>query len=410
MTETQGPTTTADQQSTNEESTGVNREHLRNYEQLRRSVVDRKVAGVAGGLGRHLNIDPTILRVLFVVLCFFGGAGFVLYGAAWLLVPEDGRTDAAITTSPNTRNALLIGAGVIAALLLVGDSVGGVGFPWPILIVGVGVLLYLAFRDQGERPSATPPPGYYGPPPATEAGRPDPTYAGAAPTYAEQPPAPPWTPTTQNAAGYPPQPRPYRGPKLFGFTLALLAIALGSLGLYDVSGGAVSDSAYAALALTVVGLMLVVGAFVGRAGGLIFLGLVSAFALMVSSVAGSFDAVNWQDGDRVRVAPTSASNVRPVYSVEAGQVYVDLSRVTDSAALDGRTIDVGGNAGEVVLVLPEGVRSEVVADIDGPGQVDLPDRNSGGIDTHLEGDYGSGDATVTFTTHLSIGHIDVRNP
>ena len=48
------------------------------------------MAGVAGGLGRHLDVDPTILRVLFVVLVFFGGAGLLLYGALWLLVPEEG--------------------------------------------------------------------------------------------------------------------------------------------------------------------------------------------------------------------------------------------------------------------------------------------------------------------------------
>src|SRR5687767_4543038 len=82
----------------------VNTEHLRDYSQLRRSATDRKVAGVAGGLGRHLNVDPTILRVVFVVLCFFGGAGFVLYGAAWLFVPEDGHDHAAVSTSPSTRN------------------------------------------------------------------------------------------------------------------------------------------------------------------------------------------------------------------------------------------------------------------------------------------------------------------
>ena len=54
---------------------GVAAENLRNYERLHRSATDRKIAGVAGGLGRHLNIDPTVLRVLFVVLALFGGAG-----------------------------------------------------------------------------------------------------------------------------------------------------------------------------------------------------------------------------------------------------------------------------------------------------------------------------------------------
>src|ERR671918_774010 len=48
-------------------------DHLRDYSGLRRSRTDRKIAGVAGGLGRHLNIDPTVLRVVFVVLSLFGG-------------------------------------------------------------------------------------------------------------------------------------------------------------------------------------------------------------------------------------------------------------------------------------------------------------------------------------------------
>src|SRR5688500_15507731 len=81
----------------------VTTQHLRDLQGLRRSVTDRKVAGVAGGLGRHLNIAPTILRVLFVVACFFGGAGFVLYGAAWLLVPEEGAEQGAVATPPSTR-------------------------------------------------------------------------------------------------------------------------------------------------------------------------------------------------------------------------------------------------------------------------------------------------------------------
>ena len=71
---------------------GSTRDEIRDLGRLRRSATDRKVAGVAGGLARHLDIDPLILRVAFVVLAFFGGAGLILYGACWLLVPEeDGR-------------------------------------------------------------------------------------------------------------------------------------------------------------------------------------------------------------------------------------------------------------------------------------------------------------------------------
>ena len=412
MNQSQGPSTTDDEQGTrsDEQATGlpgVDRHHLRHYEQLHRSVSDRKIAGVAGGLGRHLNLDPTILRVLFVVLCFFGGAGFVLYGAAWLFVPEDGRDQGAVSMSPSTRNGVLIAAGVLAALLLVGDSWHGIGFPWPVFLVGIGALVYLAVRDKDRPASSSAPdaPAPYAP------GVVDPS-AGMAGGYAEQPPAPPWVPVAQPAAPYqPPVPsRRKTGPKLFGFTLALVAAALGALGLYDVSGGHVVTSAYPALALAVIGLVLVLGAFVGRAGGLIFLGLVAAAALAVTSVVGTIGATGFRDGDRLAVSPTSASQVHDSYDVTTGRAVVDLSRLTDPAELDGRTVNVTGRAAELVVILPAGIRSDVTAGIDGPGGIDLPDRSSGGINTNRSGVYGTGTGLVTIYTHLSAGHIDVRNP
>jgi phage shock protein PspC (stress-responsive transcriptional regulator) len=364
---------------------GIDRQNLRNYERLYRSVDDRKIAGVAGGLGRHLNIDPTILRVLFVVLCFFGGAGFLLYGAAWLLVPEDGRTHGTIAASPSTRNALLITAGVIGALLLVGDSWHGIGFPWPVMLAGIGVLLYVLVKRRGE------------------------------PADSAQAEVPPWAPAEVGSASaapayYQPRPRPDRGPKLFGFTLAMVALALGALGLYEAAGGHVLDAAYPALALTIVGAMLVVGAFAGRAGGLILLGLISTFALIATSVAGTFGALNSDKGERLSVAPVSATAVRSDYRIDSGRMAVDLSRVTDPEQLDGRVIRLDAGAGELFVTLPRGVRSRVVADIGGPGLIELPGRSAGGFGNHLQHTYGDGTATVTVDAHLSIGHIDVRNP
>jgi phage shock protein C len=55
---------------------------------LYRSRSDRKIAGVAGGLAEYLNVDATLIRVLFIALAVFGGAGLVLYLAMWILVPE----------------------------------------------------------------------------------------------------------------------------------------------------------------------------------------------------------------------------------------------------------------------------------------------------------------------------------
>lgn len=378
---------------------------------LRRSLPDRRIGGVAGGLGRHLDIDPTILRVLFVVLCFFGGAGLLLYAALWVLVPEDGRENGAIAVRPGTRNTLLIAAGVVALLLLLDHGWGGPGFPWPLLVIGGAVVAYLVVRDRDDRPSTgAPAAGPQDPtaPPAPASS--SPSYAASGSPVAAQPSdeQPPWAPVPPVAAPEPPPTR--RGPLLFGFTLALVALTLGCLGLYDVAGGAVATSAYPALALAVVGAMLVVGSVLGRAGGLVLLGIVAALALAVTSAVsavGGFDAAHQRD---LRAAPGTAAAVHGRYYVPGGRVMLDLSDVRDPAALAGRTVDVGARAGELVVVLPRGVVTDLDAEISGPGQIDVPGRSSGGLDTTVNESLGSGTGVLSLRAHLFAGHIDVRNP
>jgi len=48
------------------------------------------VAGVAVGLADYFDIDPTLVRVGFVVLSFLGGLAVPLYLAGWLLIPDQG--------------------------------------------------------------------------------------------------------------------------------------------------------------------------------------------------------------------------------------------------------------------------------------------------------------------------------
>jgi len=47
------------------------------------------VAGVCAGLADYFNIDPTIMRVLFVVIAFIGGASLLAYLIMWIIVPEE---------------------------------------------------------------------------------------------------------------------------------------------------------------------------------------------------------------------------------------------------------------------------------------------------------------------------------
>ena len=55
---------------------------------LNRSVKDKVIGGVAGGIAEYFEIDPVIVRVLFVVSLFFHGAGIIGYIVLWIAVPE----------------------------------------------------------------------------------------------------------------------------------------------------------------------------------------------------------------------------------------------------------------------------------------------------------------------------------
>jgi len=62
----------------------------RDRDVLRRGGPRRMLAGVAVGLADYFDIDPTLVRVGFVVLTFLGGLAVPLYLAGWLLIPEQG--------------------------------------------------------------------------------------------------------------------------------------------------------------------------------------------------------------------------------------------------------------------------------------------------------------------------------
>lgn len=58
---------------------------------LYRSTQNRVLAGVCGGLGEYFNVDPTLIRVAFIIMCFGGGAGVLAYVVLWLVIPERGQ-------------------------------------------------------------------------------------------------------------------------------------------------------------------------------------------------------------------------------------------------------------------------------------------------------------------------------
>lgn len=56
---------------------------------LTRSKTQRMVGGVAGGVAEYLNIDATIVRLIWALFVFAYGTGLLAYIIAWIIVPEE---------------------------------------------------------------------------------------------------------------------------------------------------------------------------------------------------------------------------------------------------------------------------------------------------------------------------------
>ncbi|MFF0500893.1 PspC domain-containing protein [Nocardia aobensis] len=111
------------------------------------------VAGVASGFGRRYGVDPVLIRVAFVVSTIFGGAGIVLYLAAWLLLPPagdavspaEGLISRGRSSQSSTKTIVLIVALAIAVTTMgpVGVGLGGSGVISFALMVAGWWLLYM---------------------------------------------------------------------------------------------------------------------------------------------------------------------------------------------------------------------------------------------------------------------------
>ena len=401
----------------------VSSEEMRDLSRLRRSTTDKKVAGVAGGIGRHLDIDPVIVRVAFVVLTFFGGSGLLVYGACWLLLPRDDEDKATLDLDPRSRSVALIAVGALAVLATIGDAFGdgwgGFWFPVPLLIVGGVAWWLLSRRDRKQaRYAAQYAAAYAQPTFGTQTGwvgaAPGQPTTGSFPTAppGSVPPTPPGTPGTTYGPPVPPYtppPRPRdprkRGPLLFWIAVPLIPLALGLLGVADLTGADVADSAYPALALGIVAAMLMIGAFWGRAGGLILLGLIATLV-----TAGMTSAEHW-DGEERHVTPQTAAAVESSYDLDGpGELVLDLTEVTDLRGLDGRMIELDAGVGRIEVIVPRTINVTVAAEVGGPGDTSIFGDHKDGI--HVEHDMnhfaGATAPLLHIDAFVGVGEIEVK--
>ena len=138
-----------------------------------RSKKESMIAGVCGGLGEYLDIDPVIVRIIFVLLAFAGGAGVIGYIIAWIIIPEapaetadtGGGAQAAPAipeeneAAKKEKRALFAGFILIALGLVFLFSRIFRWFDfwdlWPIILIIIGLAIVLkAKREKHENPAS----------------------------------------------------------------------------------------------------------------------------------------------------------------------------------------------------------------------------------------------------------------
>jgi len=115
------------------------------------------VAGVSGGLARYFEIHPAIFRVGFVVLTLLGGAGILIYAAAALVMPDEGKEDSIATAALRNRRDRpwpVIGLGFLAvagAILLSRVSLSLNGGSWFLFLIAGAVILWITRQPAADR-------------------------------------------------------------------------------------------------------------------------------------------------------------------------------------------------------------------------------------------------------------------
>jgi phage shock protein PspC (stress-responsive transcriptional regulator) len=121
-------------------------------EGLRRSVINRKVAGVAGGIAERFDVDANIVRVIFVVLTCLWGLGAAIYLAMWAIVPVAGTSYGSDRDEPvatdrkkfGLLSVVLLAGALCLGLLFMSVALGGVQFGKGLSLVWLIFLVVLA--------------------------------------------------------------------------------------------------------------------------------------------------------------------------------------------------------------------------------------------------------------------------
>ncbi len=141
---------------------------------LYKSRTNRMIDGVCGGIGEYFGIDPTLVRICWVLVTLLGGSGFFLYIAAMIIMPANPELP---TVAPGTADSpgpvrepekkrfwgiILVLVGAFLLLINLGWLSD---LPWwsfshrvvfPLLLIGIGGILVLTYAKRSQAATASP--------------------------------------------------------------------------------------------------------------------------------------------------------------------------------------------------------------------------------------------------------------
>lgn len=381
------------------------------------------VGGVASGLAAYFDIDPVIVRLLWIVALLLG-PGAPAYLVCWVVVPKaqswppPGYQHPSLTGTHGGTVTLTSGLVIVGLAALIGHGIDGVGeLLLPAALVGFGVYL-LNQRASGQQhaslrgvaASADVSPGAAAEGSAYVAGS---AYVGAS-----------------GAAALGATPRGLVTPTV----LSLLALgagvcwALGAAGVVQLSLASV-----AAGGLVIVGGGLLASLWFGRAPGLIPVGLgLAVLLLLASSIEPWFAGKRATHAERAQntsdvsfgqanagqvnagqanavgehvYQPRSLAELAPDYSLGVGDLTLDLSQLDFSGTT--REVQVHLGLGRASVIVPTDTQVKALGHV-GFGEATVLERHEDGLGNSVEASSTGSAGTLLIDLHVGMGEGTVR--
>ena len=327
----------------------------------------RAIAGVCAGLGRHLNIDPVLVRIGFVILTALGGAGFLAYVAAVLLIPQEGERYPVAHALTGRRAGMAVGivllvVGAAATSgALIGDGLGHV-VGWSVVLLGLGGYLVLRPFDRVPRDGDT-------------------AFVTAETTVVE------------------PEPRGHATRVVAGAMLLLAGVST----VIGAAGAGLDAQEVTGIAIILAGAAVAAGAFFGASAWLalpplLIAAVVAALAAAGVVLRGPIGEHSW--------TPATASDLPKTYQVAIGRGRVDL-RQLQIAPVGATHVTLRVGIGDAVVRIPRSVSVEIHAHA-GAGRVVTPAGKSNGTDVDRTDHVGPAGAPVLdLDARVGLGQVKV---